>query len=184
MKLLWDVINRYFGGKSRRRPLESRINNLTLTSEGGIRKQAGPVFVRGDHKYDPQHLIKRELEFLVRMNGCHVPRVIAAGEDWFEMEHCGIELNREHLPANWRKQIADISSALAEAGIVHRDIKAGNVLVKNEQLYLIDFGWAIWKDENPYLSPRELCLDVPREHIYDNHTALCELISKIGGNLS
>jgi serine/threonine protein kinase len=93
------------------------------------------------------------------------------------MEHCGSELSADNLPAEWREQLAEITAVLAETGIVHRDIKPGNLLVKDDRLYLIDFGWAIWADEAPYPNPRELCEDVPRELIYDNQVALDWLLS-------
>lgn len=177
MKRLWHTLCRCLGAGPKRGPLESRINRLTRTSQGAIRKQAGPRFARGEREYDPRLLIQREAAFLARLDGRHAPRLIAAGDDWLEMEHCGVELGTGNLPADWRDQVAAISALLAEAGIVHRDIKPGNVLVKDGQLYLIDFGWAIWADEAPYLSPRELCEDVPREYIYDNRAALEWLLS-------
>lgn len=179
MKRLWHTLRRKLSGVGTRRGLlESRINRITLTSQGAIRKQAGPVFTRGDRQYDPRLLIQREAAFLTRLNGRHAPRLMAVGDDWLEMEHCGLELSAENLPADWREQINAISVVLAEADIVHRDIKPGNVLVKDGQLYLIDFGWAIWTDEAPYITPRELYADVvPREHIYDNRIALEWLLS-------
>lgn len=177
MKRLCHALRRVLGVGPRRGLLVSRINRLTLTSQGTIRKQAGPVFGRGDREYDPRLLIQREVAFLARLDGRHTPRLIASEDDWLEMEHCGAELSAGNLPADWREQIAAMSAVLAEAGIVHRDIKPGNVLVKDGHLYLIDFGWAIWANEEPYLSPRELCADVPREHIYNNRIALEWLLS-------
>lgn len=177
MKHLFQKLGHLIGGSYVRGQMGSRINLVSLTPEGNVRKQAGSVFMRGKHRYDPRLLLRREVEFLKCLGGRRAPRLLAEGEDWFEMENCGAELSTDNVPADWRKQIADIATALDAAGIVHRDIKPGNVLVMNSHIYLIDFGWAIWVDETPYLSPRELCMNVPREHIYDNRAALEWVVS-------
>lgn len=39
---------------------------------------------------------------------------------------------------------------LHENGIVHRDIRIPNVLIDNDEVYLIDFGLARWADNNQY----------------------------------
>jgi serine/threonine protein kinase len=177
MKMLWWKLRRFLGTASHRVALKSRINRVSLTPQGTVRKQAGPTFIRGGHQFDPRWLLLREAAFLVRLDGRCAPRLLASGDDWIEMEHCGSELSADNLPAEWREQLAEITAVLAETGIVHRDIKPGNLLVKDDRLYLIDFGWAIWADEAPYPNPRELCEDVPRELIYDNQVALDWLLS-------
>jgi serine/threonine protein kinase len=187
VKMVLNRIRRYLGFKlpiSRRKPLQSRINKISITPEGLVLKKAGDVFFRHGHRYDPYFLLKREAIFLKKMNGVHVPRLLEVGDRWLVMEHCGDELSANNLPINWRDQIDSIVSALDEAQIVHRDIKQGNLLVRDGKLFLIDFGWAIWKEEEPYLSPRELYRDflgrhcIPHNQIYDNRSALLWVVSE------
>lgn len=177
MKPLWWKLWRLVCSERQKRQFKSRINHVSLTPQGEVHKQAGPTFSRGGHRYDPRQLLQREAAFLKRLDGRHAPRLLVSGENWIEMEHCGEELSVENLPNDWHSQVAEIVAVLDQAGIVHRDIKHGNLLVKNGHLYLIDFGWAIWTNETPYMSPRELCEDVPPEYIYDNRAALEWLLS-------
>lgn len=165
------------GRNAKRTVFSSRINQVSLTPNGTVRKQAGPVFARGQYYYDPSHLLLREAAFLRELDGRYAPRLIAMEGTWLEMEYGGDELSSNNLPVDWQRQVSEIEVVLADTGIVHRDIKPGNLLVKDGRFNLIDFGWAIKVDENPYVSPRELSSDVPREHIYDNGSALNWLIS-------
>lgn len=163
--------------KNVRLEMTSRINKVTITSEGYVRKQAGNPFSRGEHQYDPVLLIRREAEFLKLLDGKRTPRLLSEGDDWIVMTHCGSELSRNNLPVDWRGQIDEIASILNAARVIHRDIKPGNILVHDGKLILIDFGWAIATGEEPYVCPRDLCTDVPREYIYDNLAALRSAIS-------
>ncbi len=168
--------------RTERQFLQSRINKISFTAGGFIRKEAGDIFFRKKYRYDPCWLLAREIEFLRKLNGQHVPQVLDAGECWFLMEFCGEELSSSNLPADWHKQIKLIADILEEAGIVHRDIKPGNLLVRDGKLFLIDFGWAVWTHEVPYLSPREIYGGlfrgrIPYNLIYDNKKALFWLIS-------
>lgn len=177
MKGLFDRLGLLFNRKTVRGQMASRINRVSILPDGRVRKQAGPAFRRGDHAYDPRLLLRREADFLKSLAGRRAPRILAEGEDWFDMENCGAELSKDNLPEGWQAQIEDIAAALDASGIVHRDIKPGNLLVRSGQLFLIDFGWAIKVGETPYVSPRELSKDVPRDHIYDNRKALRWLVS-------
>lgn len=183
MRILWRKLLRFLGGASHRGALQSRINRLSLTPQGTVRKQAGPTFIRGEHQFDPRWLLQREAAFLLKLDGRCAPRLLASGDDWIEMEHCGSELSLDNLPLDWCEQSAEVAAVLAETGIIHRDIKPGNLLVKDDRLYLIDFGWAIWANENPYLSPRELSKDMSMNLVYDNEAALNWLLSQYTNTL-
>lgn len=158
-------------------PLRSRINAVSRTAQGQIRKQAGKPFSRGVHFYDPVQLIRREVYFLERMRGRRAPLVLDRGDDWFVMSDCGLPVTRESLPADWREQIEDIARALDDAQIIHRDIKPGNLLVLDQKLWLIDFGWSLSRGEAPYVCPRDLVKDLPKALIYDNRAALNWIVS-------
>lgn len=160
-----------------RKEMSSRINVVYQTPDGNVCKQAGGKFSRGQHHYDPVFLLHREASFLRRLDGGHFPRLLDEGDDWFTMTHCGSDLSKNNIPNGWRNQIEEIVAALDEARIIHRDIKPGNVMVLDGRLQLIDFGWAIGAAEKPYVCPRELCTDVPREHIYNNRAALEWVVS-------
>lgn len=155
----------------------SRINNVTLTDKGEIKKTAGKPFSRGHYNYDPLHLLKREIRFLKLLNGKNTPKVIDIGTNWVTLEYCGEELSKKNLPDNWVEQITEISQHLNDFNIIHRDIKKGNILVLNNKIYLIDFGWAVFKNEFHFVSPRELEQNIPKSHIYNNFDALKWFVS-------
>tara|TARA_Y100001968_G_scaffold268912_1_gene259505 strand:+ start:2521 stop:3099 length:579 start_codon:yes stop_codon:yes gene_type:complete len=158
--------------------LHSRINNVFLNTNGNVIKKAGNIFTRGQYVYSPIDLLNREVLFLKKLNGVNAPLLINRGKDWIEMENCGEILTRKNLPLDWRKQISSITNNLSNLGIIHRDIKEGNVLVKNNKIYLIDFGWAVFVDEKYYISPRELTKEL-KVNIYDNYQALHNLVNSL-----
>lgn len=178
MNSLWSRLHAALSKYHQRAGFDSRINKVELTSDGLVRKMAGPAFFRKEFRYDPNELLLREIAFLEKLGGVFSPKLINSGDGWLEMEYCGEEITCANLPCDWRQQVDTIADGLNEARIIHRDIKTGNVLVKDGRLYLIDFGWAIWSDEIPYICPREMCAEIPHEHIYDNYAALYWLISK------
>ena len=47
-------------------------------------------------------------------------------------------------------QLIKIIKYIHGNGVVHRDIRVPNVLIDNEEVYLIDYGLARWADNNKY----------------------------------
>ncbi len=160
-----------------RRKLFSRINKVELTKHGDIKKIAGKSFSRGVYNYDPSLLLKREISFLKKLKGNHFPKIKEIGNNWMILSYCGQKISKYNIPKNWKKQISDICDELNEHNIIHRDIKQGNVLVHNDIIYLIDFGWAVFEQEEFYICPRELDVTISKELIYDNKKAFQWLVS-------
>ena len=109
-----------------------------------------------------------EAGMLERLQGVHFPRVISSeqcdGYSVLVMERIagtGLAEGRADISstprrlAGFLRECLAILSQLRAATIRHRDIRAGNILVRDGHPVLIDFGWAETEDE-PYLSPGHL----------------------------
>ena len=156
----------------------SRINSVKLNKNGNIIKKAGPIFKRDKHLYNPKDLLNRESNFIKILEGNHIPKLISQGDNWIELEYCGLPISKENIPNNWNEQLIEISDLLSKHKVIHRDIKEGNLLVKDSSIYLIDFGWAIFEYEKNYLSPREIS-GISRKLIYNNYFAMQNLIDQL-----
>jgi hypothetical protein len=106
-----------------------------------------------------------EAKILQRLHGAYFPRVISAeqcdgysvlvmeriaGADLAEARD-GISATPKHLAAFLRECLT-ILSQLHAAAIRHRDIRLGNIMIRDGHPVLIDFGWAETGDET-YLNP-------------------------------
>lgn len=64
-------------------------------------------------------------------------------------EDCGSTLKDVLLISDKRERyylkVLDIIEEMRELGILHMDLHAENILVKNDKIYIIDFGWVVHK---------------------------------------
>jgi serine/threonine protein kinase len=67
-----------------------------------------------------------------------------------------ISLLDPELACDYFKQLLRIVKSCHKFGFVHRDIKPNNILVSNNEIYLIDFGLAGVVDDYEYLIPVEI----------------------------
>lgn len=92
-------------------------------------------------------LIENERRILKKLNSIHFPKLIEELEDRISIEDCGKPLTIDNLPNDWKVQLISILMELKDEGVTHRDIKPDNLMVKDNIIKLIDFGWAILDGE-------------------------------------
>ncbi len=109
-------------------------SKVFLLDNGNIKK----VFTR-----------KREIKFPVEKKCLEAlshhdffPKIISCNKDKFEIEmsFCGENLSKANLPINWTDQVHTIIKILNQMDFVQSDIELHNICVKDDQIYIIDFG--------------------------------------------
>lgn len=63
------------------------------------------------------------------------------------MEYVGEPITKNNAPIEWKKQLVSILEDLNKENIKHNDIKHGEILVENDKINLIDYGWASFNDD-------------------------------------
>ena len=88
-------------------------------------------------------------------NQKHFPNILCIDKEYkqFYINYCGVYLTKDNVPSNWKKQIQEIISTLEKLNICHNDMWSNNFLVKNDEIYLIDFGWSsMYNEKYPFIN--------------------------------
>lgn len=119
--------------------VEGETAQVQLYADYVIKKQVNYL------DYD---LISNEYDKLMRLSRfSHFPTPLSMPVDnYLILNHCGDHLDRNNLPFNWKEQLKDIECFLVRENIIHRDIRPENIMVDKGFIYLIDFGWSVFKD--------------------------------------
>ena len=110
-------------------------------STSTVDKKDGKV-VKTQNLFFDFDLVANEARILGRLHGRHFPKLIAHEGQTLEIDDCGDILKTTNKPKDWKKQLLEIQRDLKSCGVVHRDIRPNNLLVKDGVVKLIDFGWA------------------------------------------
>jgi hypothetical protein len=153
------------------------ISSRCLTKYNGI-DYWSRVYDMGDkiYKQATMDLAIREGYFLSQLDGDFFPKIIDS--KFLDDYSIAIieKIEGEHLENALLQIIAtpetfyvfirhclEILKMLKDKGIVHRDIRPGNILVRDNKPVLIDFGWAL-SDEMPCITPPGLgCHERPMD---------------------
>ena len=100
--------------------------------------------------------MEKEVYFLERLSEYkQFPKIInidKKGKE-LEMSFCGEILQEALKPKLWKTQTEEIIKILEKENIYHNDMHAKNFVCLNDEIFLIDFGYASEdKEEFPYLN--------------------------------
>ena len=111
------------------------------------------IYISEDKKYILKKIIlfleydtyKREVLLLKKLNKevDWTPKIIynEDKDNIIVSEYCGERINEYNKPNNYKEQINKIIFDLKRLNIQHNDLKIEEILVKNNKIYICDFGW-------------------------------------------
>ena len=104
----------------------------------------------GQYNREKHALLKLQKEY-------HFPQILFADDHTYTiyMTYCGSQIKRDvdNIPKNWKEQMGDILTTLQKNNIYNNDIHTGNLLINDDIIHLVDFGWATFDNENyPYIN--------------------------------
>lgn len=82
---------------------------------------------------------KREIKILQKIP-VKVPKLISSGADFIEMEFIEGEVLKNVLEVKYCEKIGEMVATMHDSDIIHGDLTTSNMMVKNEEIYFIDFG--------------------------------------------
>lgn len=89
-----------------------------------------------------QELVDREVYWLTNLKDTgFVPKLLKVKDLSLYLEYIGPTISKSNIPKDAEKQVLNILLTLNEYNCLYNDWKPENLLVRNNKLYLIDFGW-------------------------------------------
>lgn len=105
---------------------------------------AGTVSKTVGGTYRHLGVLERELNWLERLQGSGiVPELVSSSANGFVTRYVGEPASLYNLPFDWKEQAEGILAQLASHGCAHNDIAAGNLVIGDGRIRLIDFAWSL-----------------------------------------
>lgn len=84
----------------------------------------------------------------------HFPVILSKNdsESSVYMTYTGVSINEDNIPKDWKYQLDEIVNILTELNISHNDMWRNNFTVKNDIIYLVDFGWSDKSENYPFIN--------------------------------
>lgn len=128
----------------------TRINKNGATSKYYVSNDK-QYFMKQIIKYTNYEILKREvyiLKLLNKHNFDWCPKFVFTNDkDIIITEWIGEVVNKNNIPDGFTQQSKKILSDLSSLNIRHNDIKHGEILIKENKIFLVDFGWASFGDD-------------------------------------
>jgi len=105
-------------------------------------------FMKIPYTYIDYDLLRREIFILKKLEkyDCF-PKILFYNNILFVTEYIGDIIKKNTIPDNIIFQINDINNILLKERIIHSDIKQNEMLIKDNKLYIIDFGWSRYNNK-------------------------------------
>ncbi len=99
-------------------------------------------------------IVKKEYEMQAAVYSCghHVPKPFALIGNYILMEDLGETEKITDLDM-CLEEAESLLDSLEEAGVRHNDLQPGNIIVKKNVPFAVDFGWSQWEQETPLDMP-------------------------------
>jgi hypothetical protein len=99
--------------------------------------------------------MEREVNCLLKLyKKPHFPTLLSVDKKNLEIyiTFCGVPLNDNNIPKNWKEQIQEIIKLLDESNVWNNDMWQNNFIVHDNIIHLVDFGWGGSKEEFPFIN--------------------------------
>lgn len=105
-------------------------------------------FMKIPYMYKEFDILRREIFILKKLENYDCfPKIVYYNNILLVTEYIGDVITKDTIPDNILFQINYISNILLKEKIIHSDIKKYEMLIRDDKLYIIDFGWARYNNK-------------------------------------